>query len=74
MDVINKMLRVRGSKKEGVDKEEIINYEYRMIELRLPLVEPVICNPSKYLQWELQGKIEATVGHCAHSVRWVGCS
>lgn len=35
----NKMLRVRGSKKqETIDKEEIINYEYKMIELSLPLV------------------------------------
>jgi hypothetical protein len=35
----NKMLRVRASKKlESIDKEDIINYEYRMIELSLPLV------------------------------------
>lgn len=45
-----------------------------MIELSLPLVEPVICNPSKYAPWELQYKIEAIVGKAPHSVRWVGCS
>lgn len=69
------MLRVRASKKqENIDKEEIINYEYRMIELSLPLVEPVISNTSKYVPWELEAKIRATVGAAPHTVRWVGCS
>lgn len=66
-------MRVRSSKKwEGVDKEEIINYEYRMIELSLPLVSPVIANTDKYLPWDLDSKVKEVVGANAAAVRWVG--
>ena len=45
-----------------------------MIELSLPLVEPVICNNSKYAPWELDTKIKETISSIPHTVRWVGSS
>lgn len=66
-------MRVRSSKKwENIDKEEIINYEYRMIELSLPLVSPIIANADKYLPWDLESKVKDVVGSNSAAVRWVG--
>jgi hypothetical protein len=45
-----------------------------MIELSLPLVEPVISNTSKYVPWELESKIKETIGQLPYTIRWIGNS
>lgn len=45
-----------------------------MIELSLPLVEPIISNTHKYAQWELENKIKETIGHVPYTIRWIGNS
>lgn len=68
-------MRVRSSNKnEMIDKEEIINYEYKMIELGLPLVQPNISNTIKYVPWELDHKIKETIGQMPYTIRWIGNS
>jgi hypothetical protein len=45
-----------------------------MIEMSLPLVEPVISKRDKYVPWELERKIREIIGRSAYSIRWIGNS
>lgn len=57
-----------------INKEEIINYEFEILEQSTPLAKPTFFNSNKYSIWDLDSKIKEVVGDNAHSIRWIGNS
>lgn len=41
-----------------INKEDIINYEYEILEQSTPLAKPTISNSNKYSLWDLDNKIK----------------
>ena len=60
--------------KPCINKEDILNYEYRILEQEIPQAKPVVSHSIKYSFWELHSKVESILGHREYQVRWIGNS